>query len=175
MRIANTVDDSIVDGPGLRFAVFTQGCAHACPGCHNPGTHDLDGGREVSAEDIAARFGENPLTRGLTLSGGEPFLQAADCALLAARAHAVGWTVWVYTGFVYEAILQNESPAWQALLQQTDVLVDGPYVEKHGSYSLPFRGSTNQRLIDVPASRKRGCVVAWSQGDGLDHFEVPES
>lgn len=175
MRIANTVDDSIVDGPGLRFAVFTQGCAHACPGCHNPATHDPAGGQEIPVEDVAAQFGHNPLTEGLTLSGGEPFLQGEDCAKLAARAHQVGWTVWVYTGFLYEAIAKSDDPAWQALLAQTDVLVDGPYVASKGSYSLPFRGSTNQRLIDVAASRRAGRVVHWVKNDGLDHFAVPES
>ena len=83
MRLANTVSDSIVDGPGLRFTVFTQGCPHRCPGCHNPGTHDPAGGREVSVAELAAELSGNPLTDGLTLSGGEPFCQAAECAALA--------------------------------------------------------------------------------------------
>ena len=100
MRIANTVSDSIVDGPGLRFTVFTQGCPHRCPGCHNPCTHDPAGGREVSVAELAAELSGNPLTDGLTLSGGEPFCQAAECAALARIARERGLNVWAYTGYL---------------------------------------------------------------------------
>lgn len=175
MRIANTVNDSIVDGPGLRFAVFTQGCPHACPGCHNPETHDPTGGEEVSVEDIVRRLEKNPLIEGLTLSGGEPFLQAGDCAALARAARAMGLTVWTYTGFLYERILAAKRPDWSDLLAETDVLVDGLYIEAEHSYGLPFRGSRNQRLIDVPKSRAAGRVVFWEREEGLRQFTVPES
>lgn len=175
MRIANTVNDSIVDGPGLRFTVFTQGCRHACPGCHNPETHDPAGGEEVSVEALALRLEKNPLIEGLTLSGGEPFLQAEECARLARLARALGLTVWTYTGFLYERLAASEHPGWRALLAETDVLVDGPYVEAERSYGLPFRGSRNQRLIDVPASRAAGRVILWERGDTLRQFAVPES
>lgn len=175
MRIANTVNDSIVDGPGLRFTVFTQGCRHACPGCHNPETHDPAGGEEVSVEALALRLEKNPLIEGLTLSGGEPFLQAEECARLARLARALGLTVWTYTGFLYERLAASEHPDWRALLAETDVLVDGPYVEAERSYGLPFRGSRNQRLIDVPASRAAGRVILWERGDTLGQFAVPES
>ncbi len=175
MRIANTVEDSIVDGPGLRVTVFTQGCPHHCPGCHNPDTHDVEGGREVEPAELIARFAENPLTRGLTLSGGEPFLQGEACAALAAAAHERGLDVWTYTGYRYEALAAGEDPGWQALLAETDVLVDGPFLEQEKSYALHFRGSRNQRLIDVPKSRQTGRVVLWEEEDPLAHFTVPES
>ena len=175
MRIANTVNDSIVDGPGLRFTVFTQGCPHHCPGCHNPDTHDPQGGTEIPVEDLAAMMGKNPLIQGLTLSGGEPFAQAADCARLAKAAHAVGWTVWTYTGYLFETILAKDDPAWRSLLEETDVLVDGPFLEKEKSYELRFRGSRNQRLIRVKESLAQGKAVLWTQSDPLAKFTIPES
>ena len=175
MRIASTVSDSIVDGPGLRFTVFTQGCPHHCPGCHNPATHDPSGGREVAVAELAAQLSTNPLTEGLTLSGGEPFLQAADCAALAQRARARGLDVWTYTGYTWEALAASGRPDWTALLDATDVLVDGPFVQARKSYDALFRGSDNQRLIDVKRTRARGQVVLWTRPDPLAHFTVPES
>ena len=175
MRIANTVSDSIVDGPGLRFTVFTQGCPHRCPGCHNPDTHDPAGGHEVTVEELAEKLLSNPLTDGLTLSGGEPFCQAAECARLAAIAREKGLNVWVYTGYTYERLIAGEVPGAMELLAQTDVLVDGPFVEARKSYAALFRGSTNQRLIDVPRSLAAGQVVPWERPDPLAHFVRPES
>ena len=175
MRIANTVNDSIVDGHGLRFTIFTQGCPHHCAGCHNPDTHDFQGGVEMSVGELASLMGKNPLVEGLTLSGGEPFSQAADCARLAQVAHRLGWNVWTYTGYLFETIRDAEDPAWQELLRNTDVLVDGPFVEKEKSYSLHFRGSRNQRLIRVKESLEQGRVVLWEEDDPLAKFTVPES
>ena len=175
MRIANVVSDSIVDGPGLRFTVFTQGCPHRCPGCHNPETHDPAGGRAVTVEELAEQMLSNPLTDGLTLSGWEPFDQAGECAALAARAKEKGLNVWAYTGYCYETLLEKENPDVLALLAQVDVLVDGPFVESLKSYDALFRGSTNQRLIDVAQSRASGAVVLWSRPDPLAHFTRPES
>ncbi len=176
MRIANTISDSIVDGPGLRFTVFTQGCPHHCPGCHNPDTHGADGGREVSLEELAACLSANPLIDGLTLSGGDPFVQGEDCAALARIAHEKGLNVWTYTGYTYEALLAMAQPGHLALLDETDVLVDGPFVLALKSYATKFRGSANQRLIDVKKSRAAGDVVLWQgEGDRLAHFVRPES
>ncbi len=175
MRIASTLTDSIVDGPGLRFTVFTQGCPHHCPGCHNPATHDPVGGREATLEELAAQMTASPMTRGLTLSGGDPFLQAGDCAGLARRARAAGLDVWTYTGYTWEEILAARDPAWEALLDATNVLVDGPFLLAQKSYSARFRGSENQRLIDVAASRNAGRVVLWHQEDPLAHFVTPAS
>lgn len=175
MRIANTVSDSIVDGPGLRFTVFTQGCPHHCPGCHNPETHDPAGGREVTLEELTAELEKNPLIEGLTLSGGEPFAQAAACAQLARAAHERGLNVWTYSGYRFEQLRDSGNPDWTALLAQTDVLVDGPFLEKEKSYELHFRGSRNQRLIDVRQSLAQGRVVLWQEVDHLAKFTVPES
>lgn len=175
MRIANTIQDSIVDGPGLRFTVFTQGCPHDCPGCHNPETHDPEGGEEVSVEALAERMASNPATEGLTLSGGDPFMQAAQCARLARLAHEQGRNVWTYTGYTYEALLEEGDPDRMALLAETDVLVDGPFVERLKSYDALFRGSGNQRLIDLNRTRREGRVTLWERADPLTHFTVPES
>ncbi len=175
MRIAGTVSDSIVDGPGLRFAVFTQGCFHHCPGCHNPETHDPNGGREVSLEELAEQMKRNPILDGLTLSGGEPFLQPAECAKLAAIAHRAGLDVWTYTGYLYEDLIAAGTPYWDALLQESDVLVDGPFTEAKKSYGIRFRGSSNQRLIDLKATRLANQIVLWKETDPLSHFTVPKS
>lgn len=161
MRISGIVNDSIVDGPGLRYTVFVQGCHRNCPGCHNPATHDPAGGYEESVEAMIAGLDRNPLADGLTISGGEPFLQAEDCTALAWLARRRGKSVWVYTGYTYEEILTNER--FRQLLYETDVLVDGPFIESEKSYELHFRGSRNQRLIDVPASLEAGEVVLWKE------------
>jgi len=174
MRIANMVSDSIVDGPGLRFTVFTQGCPHHCPHCHNPETHDPGGGREIQVDELAQAMRQNPLTSGLTLSGGEPFLQPEECAALARIAHEEGLNVWTYTGFLFEDLIQEGDPGKLALLDETDVLVDGLFVGALKSYDLPFRGSTNQRLIHVPASQAAGAAVLWTRPDPLAHFTRTE-
>ena len=175
MKIANTVQDSIVDGPGLRFTVFTQGCPHRCPGCHNPATHDFSTGTEVSVEELAEKMLNNPLTGGLTLSGGEPFCQAAECAALARIAREKGLAVWTYTGYTYEELVEEGEPDRLALLAATDVLVDGPFLLAKRSYGALYRGSGNQRLIDLNATRRTGRVTLWSRPDPLAHFARPNS
>ena len=161
MKIAGTVQDSIVDGPGLRFAVFAQGCPHGCAGCHNPETHDINGGEEKSVAGIIAEMKKNPLTDGLTLSGGEPFLQAADCAAIARAAKADGLNVWTYSGWTYEQLCDKArgDEAVAALLELTDVLVDGRFEQSKRSLELRFRGSSNQRIIDMNATRNTGVVT----------------
>jgi len=158
MRIAGLVHDSIVDGPGLRFVVFTQGCKICCKGCHNPDTWDSDGGKEVPVEKIIDEMLSNPLIDGLTLSGGEPFEQAADCIGLAAAARKNGLNVWIFTGLTFEE-LQNEfngNNDVQKLLTLTDVLVDGRYIAEEKTFALKWRGSKNQRVLDVQKSLKTG-------------------
>ena len=162
LRIFGTVMDSIVDGPGLRFAIFTQGCPHACPGCHNPESHDPTSGTDVSIESLVLQIQKNPLLSGITLSGGEPMMQANEClALLHALPPAIN--VWLYTGFTFEYLSQYGSEAQKALLQKIDMLVDGPYVEAQRQLSLAFRGSTNQRIIDMQKTRAEGCIVLWAR------------
>lgn len=161
IRIAGTVNDSIVDGPGLRFSVFTQGCPHHCPGCHNPETHDPMGGREADTGEIIAKMKKNPLLSGLTLSGGDPMMQPAACAEIAKAAHASGLNVWTYTGYTLEKLMEENDPDRMELLRQSDVLVDGPFILAQRSLELDFCGSKNQRLIDVAASLKAGSIVIW--------------
>lgn len=158
IRIAGIVNDSIVDGTGMRFTVFTQGCPHHCPGCHNPQTHDFAGGTQADTDEIIALFRKNPLLDGITLSGGEPFCQSTACLKLARAAHASSLNVWVYSGYTYEELLSGHAD-WRALLDETDVLVDGRFQMEKRSLECRFRGSSNQRLIDVPASLKQGCAV----------------
>ncbi len=159
MRIAGTIQDSIVDGPGLRFTVFTQGCPHCCEGCHNPETHDFSGGTEMPVADIIKKLLSNPLTDGLTLSGGEPFCQAADCALIAEAAKGAGMNVWAYSGWTFEELLGKDDPDILRLLNLVDVLVDGRFILAERSLNIKWRGSKNQRLIDVQKSLKEGRTV----------------
>lgn len=158
LRIASLVEESIVDGPGLRFVVFTQGCPHHCPGCHNPETHDMSGGRMESIERIVAMYRENPLLSGITFSGGEPFLQAGPLALLAEEIHSLGGDVITYTGFWFDELLQRDGDV-QKLLDATDLLIDGPYMESLRSLDLLFRGSSNQRLLNRSARKALSLAI----------------
>ena len=161
IRIAGTVNDSIVDGPGYRYTIFAQGCPHHCPGCHNPQSHDFEGGRTVDTETILRQVRENPLLDGITLSGGEPFCQPEACRALAEAARDLGLSVWCYTGYTWEKLMQEADPARLALLDAVDVLVDGPFILAQKSLELKFCGSRNQRLIDVKKTRKNGQVTLW--------------
>lgn len=162
IRIAGMVNDSIVDGPGLRFSVFTQGCPHHCPGCHNPETHDLAGGREENTETLIGLMYKNPLLSGLTLSGGDPFVQSEACAELARAAHRHGLNVWVYTGYTLEQLLASGRKGDLGLLQETDVLVDGPFILAKRSLELDYCGSSNQRLIDMKQFFSQNKIVLWT-------------
>lgn len=145
LRVAHLLHDSIVDGPGLRYVVFTQGCPHNCYGCHNPETHDFFGGYEISVEDILTDLMGNPLLQGITISGGEPFVQWKPLVNLAYDARLMGLTVWLWTGYIFEDLKSD----WMPLVEQLDVIVDGPYMEDKRTLSLPWIGSSNQRVIDV--------------------------
>ena len=161
MKIAGLIQDSIVDGPGLRFVVFTQGCDIGCKGCHNPESIDTNGGTEISISEVISEMLSNPLTDGLTLSGGEPFLQGGDCSQIATAAKENGLTVWVFTGNLFEKLLERAKSEKdiETLLKCTDVLVDGPFILEQRSLSLRWRGSKNQRVIDVQKSLEAGTVV----------------
>ena len=160
IRIAGVVNDSIVDGPGFRLAVFTQGCPHHCPGCHNPNTHDFSGGKDEETANILGMIEENILLDGITLTGGEPFCQPQACAELARGAHEAGVNVWCYSGYTFEELFNGKSE-WKALLNELDVLVDGRFLLEKRSLECRFRGSSNQRLIDVPKSLSAGAAVEW--------------
>ncbi|WP_019849270.1 MULTISPECIES: anaerobic ribonucleoside-triphosphate reductase activating protein [Desulfitobacterium] len=161
IRIAGIIEESIVDGPGIRLTVFAQGCPHHCPGCHNPETHSYEGGKSIPISEILKGLAMNPLLDGITLSGGEPFAQAEGFALLAQSAKQRGFHVMTYSGYTYEELTaqSKKEPAWALLLEHTDLLVDGPFESANRNLLLPFRGSENQRIIDVQASLKQGKVV----------------
>ncbi|NMB53137.1 MAG: anaerobic ribonucleoside-triphosphate reductase activating protein [Leptolinea sp.] len=161
VRLAGITQESVSDGPGMRITVFFQGCEHHCPGCHNPQTWDRQGGVAYSLDEVLGLIKDSPLIKGITLSGGEPFLQAEAAAALACEFHARGKDVWAYTGYLWENLLAQNDPAWKALIAECDVLVDGPFREGERNPGLFFRGSANQRIIDVPASLKQGRVIAW--------------
>lgn len=146
-RIAGIEKESIVDGVGIRFVIFFQGCLHNCKGCHNPETHSLIGGYCINVKKIIQEFDRNKLLTGITFSGGEPFLQASKIINLAKYVRENGKTVWVYTGFVIEELLGVED-AFE-LLRNIDVLVDGKFIKEQKDLRLRFRGSRNQRIIDM--------------------------
>lgn len=150
IRIADIVNDSIVDGPGLRLTVFVQGCIHNCKGCHNPQTHSLDGGKIIDTEDIINAVKKNILLDGITFSGGEPFLQPEPLTEIAKEAKLLGLNVITYTGFTFEELLENDD--FRSLLNFSDYIIDGKFEEDKKSLSIKFRGSANQRIIDVKKS-----------------------
>lgn len=156
IRIAGIINESIVDGWGIRYVVFTQGCPHNCKGCHNPETHDFNGGIVIDTDKLLEDFKEDPLLKGITFSGGEPFAQPKPLTELAKKIHALGKDVTCYTGYVYEDIVASENDDWIKLLEEVDVLIDGPFVLEKKNLKLLFRGSSNQRIIDVKESRKNG-------------------
>ena len=154
LRIAGLEEESYVDGEGIRFAIFVQGCPHHCAGCHNPQTFDFDGGRLVELDDLIDRIKSNPLLSGVTLTGGEPLCQLRSLTELARTVKGMGLTVWCYTGFTFEELIGGVEGLFDAdeikeFLSYVDVLVDGPYIEDQRDLSLTFCGSSNQRLIDI--------------------------
>ena len=166
--------DSIVDGEGIRTVVWTQGCPHACKGCHNPQTHDFNGGVEVDVEEVIEALKEIKHQDGITLSGGDPVCQSEACYEISKAAHEMGLNVWCYTGFTYEMMLL--SPKKRKLLEQIDVLVDGKFVLEEKSYDLYFKGSRNQRIIDVQRSLKEERVVLvekYAEDKKVSHYEKP--
>jgi anaerobic ribonucleoside-triphosphate reductase activating protein len=161
VRVAGLIHDSIVDGPGLRFVVFAQGCEMHCEGCHNPEVWSKDGGTEIPVGEIIREMLGNPLTDGLTLSGGEPFLQVGECSKIASAAREKGLDVWVYTGYSFEELFARagSEQGVMELLNFTDVLIDKPFVLAERTLSLKWRGSRNQRILDVPKSIAAGQAV----------------
>lgn len=157
IRIAGVVDDSIVDGPGIRFTIFTQGCPHKCLGCHNPETWDPSLGYLEDIDSLIARLDYNPLLSGVTFSGGEPFMQPHELAIIARSAHEKGLNVISYTGYLYEKLLLDEEK--MELLKELDYLIDGPFVLALRDLDLKYAGSRNQRIIDVQASLKANKVI----------------
>lgn len=154
IRIAGVVEESFVDGPGIRFAVFVQGCPHRCEGCHNPETHDFGGGRVVDTDELFEQCSANALIKGVTFSGGEPFCQAAALYELGCRFRERGLNLMCYSGWTYEELLEKSisEEDVKKLLSILDYLVDGRFELSQRSLELKFRGSANQRIIDVQKS-----------------------
>lgn len=159
LRICGIEPESIVDGRGFRYVVFAQGCPHRCPGCHNPQSHDFNGGRWADIDDLFAEICENPLLKGVTFSGGEPFSQPKPLAELAGRIHARKLDLTVFTGYTYEQLCARHDPDTDALLREADVLIDGPFLQEQKDLTLVFRGSRNQRVIDMNRTRETGAIV----------------
>lgn len=157
LRIAGAVSESIVDGPGIRYTVFTQGCPFRCKGCHNPQAQTLNGGIDVKLSILYEEIKSDPLITGITFSGGEPFIQPTPLIVFAKFLRAAGYNLWSYSGYTFEKLVNDKKRL--ALLEQLDVVVDGPFMMNKKSMMIDFRGSTNQRIIDVQASLKTGKVV----------------
>ena len=161
IKLSGLVPESFVDGPGIRFTIFTQGCPHRCEGCHNPETHDFNSGRMADVDKIFDKIIENPLIKGVTFSGGEPFSQPEPLAYLATKLKNKGYHVMSYSGYTFEQLydMSKENNHIRDLLENLDILVDGPFILSERSLELRFRGSKNQRIIDVHKSLDTGKAV----------------
>ena len=159
IRVIDVIEDTMVDGPGFRTSIYCAGCRHRCPGCHNPQSWAFDAGHDMTVEQLMRIIEADPYTQGVTFSGGDPMYQAAAFAELARQIHRrTQKDIWCYTGFTFESLIHDDQ---RELLTEVDVLVDGPFVESLHDPDLLFRGSSNQRLIDVQASRYSGKTVLW--------------
>ena len=169
LNLSGIVSDSIVDGPGIRTCIFCQGCPHHCEGCHNPETWDFGCGTDMDEETLVEIVRSNPLCRGVTFSGGEPFAQAAGFARLAELLKEAGYEVASYTGYTFEQLLRG-SEDQKKLLRAIDILIDGPFLLSEKSLEVSFRGSRNQRILDVPRSLAEGKAVETTQGRWLGEY-----
>ncbi len=167
LQLAGFKAESIVDGPGIRSTVFFQGCPHCCPGCHNPGSHDPRGGSRISIEELVRMISKNHGITGITFSGGEPFAQSSAAAALAGRIISLGLNLVVYSGYTYEklSVLGQSDSSIRKLLKAGWLLIDGPYLKSEQDLNLSFRGSRNQRIIDLKETIREGIVTEWA---GLD-------
>lgn len=159
--------DSIVDGEGVRTVIWTQGCPHHCPGCHNPSTHDFHDGISVDVEEIKERLSQVKYQDGITFSGGDPLCQPTACLEIAKYAKTLGMNVWCYTGYTFEQlmVLSKKNKDTLSFLNQIDVLIDGKFILAEKSFDVAFRGSKNQRIIDVQKSLKQNRVVIIQKYD----------
>lgn len=170
VKLAGIIYESLANGPGIRRVLFAQMCKHNCKGCFNPETHSESGGEWVDMDKIIEDIVDNPILGGITFSGGDPWEQADKFAYIAKetkrRVEKSNFNIWCYTGYTYEYILANKDKrlGWNELLNNIDVLVDGKYEEDKKEEGLKFRGSSNQRIIDVKESLKLGKVVMLNIG-----------
>ena len=169
LNLSGIVSDSIVDGPGIRTTIFSQGCPHQCPGCHNPETWAFGCGTQVPVETIVDIVRSNPLCRGVTFSGGEPFAQAAGFAKLAGLLKEKGYEVASYSGYTFEELLEGTEDQ-KKLLQGIDILIDGRFILAEKSLEIAFRGSRNQRILDVKKSLSAGKAVETTSRRWLGEY-----
>lgn len=163
IRMAGVANDSIVDGEGIRFTLFVQGCPHNCEGCHNPQTHDFNSGYIDDTDKILEQIKQNPLLDGVTFSGGEPFCQAEALSYLGKQLKRLGYDIVTYTGYTFEYLLEhgNKENKWLDLLKVSDFLVDGRFELDKKRWDLRFRGSSNQRYLDCKESLKQGKAIEF--------------
>ena len=169
--------DSVVDGFGVRTVIWTQGCSHNCPFCHNPSTHSFDGGALFEVDDIKEELSKLTYQDGITLSGGDPLFQIEAVTEICKYAKKINLNVWCYTGFTYEKIreMSKIKPIYQEFLNNVDVLVDGKFENAKKDLNLLFRGSSNQRLIDVQETLKNNKVILVQENDKIiDNFQSRE-
>lgn len=160
IRITSITYDSIVDGPGLRNTLFVQGCSHHCPGCHNPETWSVDAGEFKSTQEIIQQFLESS-NKSVTFSGGEPFEQAKACGIIAKELRENDYNLWSYTGYLFDDLLKD--PLKKEFLKQLDVVVDGRFILSKRSLALDYKGSSNQRVIDVQKSLKQNRIILYQK------------
>lgn len=166
LRIAGTANDSIVDGPGIRYTIFVQGCPHHCEGCHNPNTHSFSGGELIDSMELLEKIKNNPILDGVTFSGGEPFCQAEALAELGRKIKKLGLNIITYTGYEFEYLYENrEKNGWGKLLEVTDYLIDGKFISAEKSLEVRFRGSKNQRYLNCRESLSAGKAVETEPED----------
>lgn len=161
LRLAGIIEESVVDGPGLRSVLFSQGCRHDCLGCHNPETHSFSGGKFWTIPQLLKKITANSLVRGVTFSGGDPFEQAEGFAQLGSELRKLNYSVVTYTGYRFEELvdLGRYQSNFIKLLEVTDILIDGKFELAKKDLSLPYRGSTNQRIIDVRKTMELGRLI----------------
>ncbi len=159
LRVAGIVKESVVDGPGFRYVIFAQGCTHGCKGCHNPDTHALDGGYGVDVDSLIEDIKQSRYIDGVTFSGGEPLLQGDAFIHIAEKLKELNVNIVCYTGFTFEEIMESGHESHIRLLELVDMLIDGPYIEELKDLSLTYRGSRNQRVIDVKSSIREQRVI----------------
>jgi len=160
IRLSGIAYESLVNGPGMRRVLFSQGCIHDCKNCFNKDTHSFDGGELISIDEIIRDIAENPMLKGITFSGGDPLEQADKFAYIAKEVRKMNLNIWCYTGYTFEYIIQHQSErnGWTELLKYIDVLVDGKFEENNKDERLRYRGSSNQRIIDVQKSLQSGNI-----------------
>lgn len=168
LRMCGIEPESIVDGPGFRYVVFVQGCPHKCPGCHNPQSHSYEDGYDLGVQELYDEIRSNPYLAGVTFSGGEPFTQVKPLLALAKMLKSDGLSLMSYSGYTLEELQARGDADTDELLGLLDILVDGRFIEEERNLTLLYRGSENQRVIDMNKTRAQGEVVLWKSEFEID-------